>query len=369
MVISWPKRIRDQRGLRSQFIHVTDITPTLLDIAGIAAPEQVNGIAQTPMNGVSFAATFDDAKAPERHTQQYFEMLGNRGMYKEGWLASCRLPRVPWKFGPEMLETFAPGVWDPDQDPCELYNLDADYAQADDLAAKYPEKLAELKTLFWAEAEKNHVTPLLASAAMAWGIRPPEERMKFTYYPGTENIASGMIPRFYNRSYTISADLDVHRNTCFVWWCFGTDGVIIANGSFLGGFSLYVQGGRLRHTYSFQGLKIDTLVADEPLPTGKVNVRYQFTADVPGQMATGGTGRLFVNGSQVAEGHIEHTVPLRFSGYAGMDIGRDNGLPVSPNYYYYLRAPFPFAGKIEKVDVFLEPAPFVPLTRAAAPRP
>jgi arylsulfatase len=358
MVISWPKRIKDKHGLRSQFIHVTDITPTILEVTGIRAPAQVNGIAQMPMHGVSFVPTFDDTKAPERHTQQYFEMFGNRAMYKDGWLASCRLPRVPWKMDPETVAKFAPGVWDPDQDPCELYDLDTDFSQADDLAAKYPEKLEELKSLFWAEAEKYNVTPLLGGLAIAWGLQSPETgRTVFRYSQGTENIAPGMIPSIYNRSYAISADLDIERNTCLVWWCVGTDGVIVANASFLGGFSLYVQGGRLRHTYSFQGLKIDTIAAPKPLPTGKVNVRYEFTADTPGKMATGGVSRLFVNDEQVAEGRIEHSVPLRFSGYAGMDIGRDNGLPVSPSYYYYWKAPFPFAGKIEKVEITLQPRP------------
>ncbi len=356
MVISWPKRIKDKHGLRSQFVHVTDITPTLLEVVGIPAPEEVDGIAQMPMHGVSLVPTFDDANAPELHTQQYFEMLGNRAMYKDGWLASCRLPRIPWKLDLDTVARFAPGVWDPDQDPCELYNLDDDFSQADDLAAKHPQKLEELKALFWAEAEEYNVTPLLGGLAVAWGLRPPDAgRTVFRYSQGTENIAPGMIPNIYNRSYAISADLDIERNTCLVWWCVGTDGVIVANGSFLGGFSLYVQGGKLRHTYSFQGLKIDTIAAPKPLPTGKVNVRYEFTADTPGKMATGGIGRLFVNGAQVAEGRIEHTVPLRFSGYAGMDIGRDNGLPVSPNYYYYWKSPFPFAGNIEKVEITLQP--------------
>ena len=131
--------------------------------------------------------------------------------------------------------------------------------------------------------------------------------------------------------------------------CYGADGVIVANASFLGGFSLYVQGGKLRYTYSFLGLKVDDLIASERMPTGKVQVRYEFTADKPGEMATGGTHRLFVAGKQVAEGKLEHTVPVRFSGHAGLDIGRDNGLPVSPNKIYYLRAPFPFEGTIEQV--------------------
>jgi arylsulfatase len=158
-----------------------------------------------------------------------------------------------------------------------------------------------------------------------------------------------MIPQVYNRSFSITAEVEIARNWCVFSLCYGAEGVIVANASFLGGFSLYVQGGKLRYTYSFVGVEASDLVASERIPTGKVQVRYEFTADEPGKMATGGTHRLFVDGQQVAEGKLEHTVPLRFSGYAGLDIGRDNGLPVSPNKIYYLRAPFPFEGTIEQV--------------------
>ena len=141
MVIRWPKRITDKGGVRSQFTHCTDIAPTILEATGLPAPKQVNGVPQMPMHGVSFAFTFDDAKAPSRHTQQYFEILGNRAMYKDGWLASWRLDRIPWKIDPETLKRFAPGKWNPDQDKCELYNLDEDFSQADNVADKYPEKV------------------------------------------------------------------------------------------------------------------------------------------------------------------------------------------------------------------------------------
>jgi len=355
MVISWPARIKDKGALRSQFTHVTDIAPTILDIAGIPAPREVNGIEQMPMHGVSFASTLTDVKAPERHTQQYFEMLGNRAMYKDGWLASCRVGRLPWLLGPDATAPLAPGVWNPDNDKCELYKLDNDYSQADDLAAKEPQKLQELKDLFWTEAQRYQVLPMLGGLAAAFRIRPPESgRTTFTYHAGVENISPGSIPDIYNRSYAISADLDIERNTCAIWWCVGTDGVIVADGSFLGGFSLYVQGGRLHYTYSFLGVKVDTIAASDPLPTGKVNVRYEFTADKAGEMATGGSGKLFVNGTQVAQGKYEHTVPFRYTLYAGMDIGRDNGLPVSPGYYYYFKSPFPFQGKIDKVTFELK---------------
>src|SRR5438046_5624458 len=146
MVITWPKRIKDKGGLRSQFTHCTDIAPTILEATGLPEPKEVNGVAQMPMQGVSFLSTFDDPNAPARHTQQYFEILGNRAMYKDGWLVCWRLDRIPWKIDPETLGRFAPGKWNPDQDKCELYNLDEDFSQADDVADKYPDKVRELRS-------------------------------------------------------------------------------------------------------------------------------------------------------------------------------------------------------------------------------
>src|SRR6478609_4849057 len=143
IVIRWPKRITDKGGVRSQFTHCTDVAPTILEVAGLPEPTQVNGVPQMPMHGVSFAFTFDDAKAPSRHTQQYFEILGNRAMYKDGWIACWRLDRIPWKIDPETLKRFAPGKWNPDNDKCELYNLDEDFSQADNVADKYPDKVRE----------------------------------------------------------------------------------------------------------------------------------------------------------------------------------------------------------------------------------
>lgn len=347
MVVSWPKRIADKGGLRSQFTHAIDVTPTILEAAGLPAPDTVSGVAQMPMHGTSFAYTFADAKAPERHTQQYFEMLGNRAMYKDGWMWSCRVPRIPWELDASTMARLAPGTWKPEEEPCELYDLANDYSQSENLAAQHPEKMRELDALFWSEAAKYQVLPLLGGLENVWSP-PPRVHERFTFHPGLQNLPQGVIPRIFNRSFSITADIEVPSSWCLLWVCDG-DGVIVANGSFLGGFSLYVEGRRLRYTYSFLGLKIDDLVADEELAAGKVQVRYEFVADEPGKLATGGTQRLFVAGRQVAEGKLEHTVPLRFSGYAGLDIGRDNGLPVSPGKVYYLRAPFAFPGSIEKV--------------------
>jgi arylsulfatase A-like enzyme len=356
MVVAWPKRIADRGGLRSQFTHAIDLAPTILELAGIPQPDVVDGVAQTPMQGTSFAYTFTDAAAPERHTQQYFEIIGNRAMYKDGWMWSCRIQRIPWKFDPETIAHFAPGVWNPDTDPCELYDLTRDFSQANDVAAQNPEKMRELEALFWSEAEANQVLPLFGGIAFVWGMRPESDSAprQVTFQPGVQNVQPGMIPPIYNRSFSITADLDVPRNWCLFSLCTGADGVIVANGSFLGGFSLYVEGGVPRYTYSFLGLKVDDLAGSEKLSEGKRTLRYEFKADAPGKLATGGTQRLLVDGKVVAEGKLEHTVPLRFSAYAGLDIGRDNGLPVSPGKIYYLRAPFAYEGTIRKVVFDIE---------------
>jgi arylsulfatase len=346
MVVSWPNRIKDKGTVRSQFTHVIDVMPTILEVTGITAPRQVDGIEQMPMHGVSFAYTFDDASAKSRHTQQYFEIFGNRAMYKDGWIACARLDRIPWQLDPKTLEKFLPGKWNPDNDKWELYKLDEDFSESTDLAAKYPDKVRELRELFWQDAAKYHVTPLLGGFAEFFGIKPhTQERTKFTFYPGTENIGAGMLPGIYNRSFTISADLDIPAS--------GAEGVIVAESDVMGGFSLYVQDGKLRYTYSFLGIKVETLTAATGMPSGKARVRYEFTADKPGQMATGGRGRLFINDQQVGENHMEQSVPIRFTTYAGMDIGKDNGEPVSPSYRE--KSPFAFTGKIAKVVFDIAP--------------
>jgi arylsulfatase len=355
MVISWPKRIKDKGGVRTQFTHCTDVAQTILEAAGLPEPKQVNGVAQMPMHGVSFLFTFDDAKAPSRHTQQYFEILGNRAMYKDGWLACWRLDRIPWTIDPETLSRFAPGKWNPDNDQCELYNLDEDFSQADDVAAKYPDKVHELTALFWAEAEKYQVLPLLGEMATVWGFpKGLPDQTKFTYYNGTENISSGMIPPIYNRSYSISADLN-NPGRSGLGLRPGIAGVIVAESSFLGGFSLYVENGHLKHTYSLLGLKLDTISSRDALPTGKVNVRYEFTADKPGEFGTGGTSRLFINGKQQAEAKMEHSVPFRFASYAGMDIGTDQRASCRPEIRICESTPEIFQGHDRKSRIRSRP--------------
>ena len=210
MVIHWPARITGLGGLRSHFTHVIDVGPTILELTGIPAPTHVDGIGQEPFHGLTFADSLADAAAPERHTQQYFETIGNRAMYKDGWWLAMRTPRIPWVVTPDALRPYAPGVWDPDGDPAELYYLPDDFTQARNLAADHPGKVAELKELFWTEAEKYKVLPLLATLSAFFGILPPlPDAVPVEYRGDVQNILPGMIPRIYNHSYAISADLIV----------------------------------------------------------------------------------------------------------------------------------------------------------------
>ncbi|MGZ4786040.1 MAG: sulfatase-like hydrolase/transferase, partial [Acidimicrobiales bacterium] len=345
LVVHWPEHVTDEGGLRSQFTHIIDLAPTILDIAGIPVPDTVDGIEQEPMHGTTFVTSMTDADAPEHRTQQYFETIGNRAMYKDGWWLAVKTDRIPWVLTPEAIAPYAPGTWDPDRDPVELYDLPDDFSQANDLAAEHPDKVAELKELFWQEAERYRVLPLLATLSTFFGMLPPiPEDTTFEFRGDVQNVMSGMIPRIYNRSYSITAELVVPDG--------GAEGVIVAEADHLGGFTLYVKDGKLTHTYSMMGVFIFRQVAEENLPSGDVTVRMEFAAD-GATPATGGEVTLYIDDRPVGKGRMDHTVPVRFSGYAGMDIGRDNGGVVDPSYE--ADKPFAFTGTVKKVVFDLKP--------------
>ncbi len=334
-------------ALRTQFTHCIDVAPTVLEAVGIPEPKTVDGIGQEPMDGTSFLDTFGDAQAAERHTVQYFEMFGSRAMYKDGWWACTKLDKAPWDFSPETIKRFAPGVYDPDKDVWELYYLPDDFSQARDLAARHPDKLAELKELWWAEAERNRALPLLGGMSIFFGLLPPLPTItRYTFAGDVQNVQRGMVPRVYGRSYAIEADLEVPDG--------GAEGVIVANADFIGGFALWIDSqGMLHHTYSFLGVETYKQVSTEKIPAGPVTVKMLFDADKP-QPGTGGTVTLWVNGQLTGEGKMPHTVPVAFSSYAGMDIGRDNGLVV--DLAYEDKAPYAFTGTVKKVVFDLKPA-------------
>jgi arylsulfatase A-like enzyme/uncharacterized membrane protein len=348
MVVSWPARIKASGELRTHFTHCIDIGPTILEAAGIPEPTHVDGIEQEPMDGTSFLHTFDDPNAEERHTVQYFEMLGSRGMYKDGWWASARLDKAPWDFSPETIRQWGPGSgWDPDQDPWQLYYLPDDFSQAKDLAAEHPDKLKELQDLWWQEAERNRVLPLLGGICPFFGILPPLPSVTRLAFAGdVQNVLPSLTPRIAGRSYAIEAELVVPAE--------GAEGVIVANADFIGGYGLWVDGkGLLHHTYSLLGVEMYKQVSTTPIPTGDVNVKMLFeTAETkPG---SGGKVTLWANGEQIGEGELPRTVPVFFSGDAGMDVGRDNGLVVDRDYED--KAPYPFTGTVKRVVFDLKPA-------------
>jgi arylsulfatase len=348
MAVAWPAQIKPDHTVRSQFTHCIDIGPTVLEAAGLPEPSHVDGIEQEPMDGTSFLYTFAAPAAVERHTAQYFEMFGGRAMYKDGWWAASRPDRIPWDFSPQTIARFGPDSdWEPDRDaPWELYDLSSDFSQAHDIAAEHPDKVAELQRLWWSEAERNRVLPLMGGLSLMYGILPPLPTVsRFEFRGDVQNVQRGMIPRIFGRFYSIGADLHVPEG--------GAEGVIVACADFIGGFGLWVDaGGLLHHTYSFLGVETFKQVAGEKLPAGEVNVRMLFDSDQPAP-GSGGRVTLYVNERPVGSGVMPRTVPLAFTSYAGMDIGRDNGLVVDLDYED--RAPYAFTGTVKKVTFDLTP--------------
>jgi arylsulfatase len=286
------------------------------DWSSIPGSTNVDGIAQEPMDGTSFAYTLDDASAPERHTVQYFEMYGSRAIHKDGWWAGAKLDKLPWDFTPATLKRFAPGgEWDPEQDPWQLYYLPDDFSQAHDLAAERPDKLEELKALWWEEAAKHRVLPVLGGFSVFFGMLPPmPTRTRFEFAGDVQNVQTPVIPRIVGRSYAIEGNVHVPDS--------GAEGVIVAYADFIGGFALWVDGdGRLNHTYQYLGIDTYKQVSTEPIPTGDVTVKMLFEIDEP-RPGAGGRVTLWANDRQIGEGRLDKTISLIFSTYASMDMGR-----------------------------------------------
>jgi arylsulfatase len=274
-------------------------------------------------------------------------MYGSRAIYKDGWWACAKLDKLPWDFTPETLKRFAPGgTWGPEQDRWELYYLPDDFSQAHDLAAEQPEKLAELKEVFWQEAERNRALPLLAGFAVFFGMLPPMPTVtRFPFAGDVQNVQTTVIPRIIGRSYAIEAKIAVPEG--------GAEGVVVAFADFIGGFSLWVDDkGLLNHTYQFLGVDTYKQTSTEPIPTGDVTVKMLFEADEPVPGSPGNV-TLWANGRQIGEGRLEHTISLIFTTYAGMDIGRDNGGVV--DLAYEDKAPYAFTGTVKEVVFDLKP--------------
>lgn len=336
MVVSWPKGIKAKNEIRSQFGHVIDVAPTILQAAGLPEPKVVNGTKQIPMEGTSLLYSFDDGNAKDRHTTQYFEIAGNRAIYHDGWFART-IHKAPWE--PKPRHIMQEDVW-------ELFEVRSDFSLANDLAAKNPKKLAELQALFMKEAEKYHVLPIddrfferLNGAAVG---RPDlmGARTSLTLAEGMTGMMEAVFINVKNKSKTITAEIEVPQVQA--------NGTIIAQGGRFGGWSLYVKDGVPAYDYNFLGLQRTSIVASKPLAPGKATLRYEFAYDGGGP-GKGGVGTIFVNDEKVAEGRIPNTQAGIFSADETADVGIDLGTPVVEAIGSEAKSKF--TGRIPKLKV------------------
>jgi arylsulfatase len=349
LVINWPKRIKNGGEIRSQFHHVIDIVPTILEATGIQAPLVLNGVPQKPIEGVSMLYTFNDAQVPTKRATQYFEMTANRAIYHDGWIATTTPARLPW-------ETLGK-VPDPDDYNWELYNLSDDFSQAKNVAKENPEKLRDLQSRFLIEAVKFNVLPLDSSFADRAdpATRPNILRGQtdFTYYPGMIRIPEANSPDVHNKSFHVTASVDIPEG--------GADGVLVTQGGRFGGWSLVVIDGKPMFAYAYtnqdgatypkQNADKTRIAGNEKLAPGKHTIAFDFKYD-GGGLGKGGLGTLLVDGEKVAEARIERTSPVgKFTLDESFDVGQDTGTPVIDDYD--AKMPFKFTGKIGEVEIKL----------------
>ena len=339
MVLHWPDRFKGNGEVRSQFHHVIDVAPTVLEAAGLPEPKMVNGVTQYPMDGVSMLYTIDDATAKDRRTTQYFEMFGNRGIYHNGWVA-CTRHSIPWILGS------APPL---EEDVWELYNIDEDFSEANNLAETNPEKLKELQEVFKQEAIKNHVFPIddrrseRFNPAIAGRPDLLGPRKTLTVYEGMVGIAENAFINVKNTNYTITADVEIPKA--------GANGVIIAQAGKFGGWTLYMKNGKLQHEYNYFGVENTRVTSSTAVSPGAHILKYEFVFD-GGKPGAGGTSILYVDDKKVGEGKIPKTQPFVFSADEGVDVGMDGETNVSNDYKEGDNA---FTGKIQQVKVEVPP--------------
>lgn len=336
MVISWPKGIAAKGELRSQFHHVIDIAPTLLDVVGLPQPASVNGVTQKPIEGVSMKYSFANAKAPSMRTTQYFEMFANRAIYHDGWIACTTPVGAPWDPNTPTADVITGYRW-------ELYNVAKDFSQADDLAAKMPDKLKDMQLLFYTEAARYDVLPLDNSRVerIDPAIRPSltRGRKSFTYTEGMTRVPEGASPDIKNKSWSITAEVETKADTT---------GMIITNGGLFGGWALYLEKGKPVFHFNFVDVVHYQVAGQDAIATGKHTIKMDFAYD-GGGIGKGGNVTLSVDGKEVAKGRVEKSIPFRITLDESLDVGEDTGTPVNLTY----DVPFKFTGKIEKVTIEL----------------
>ena len=334
-IVHWPDGIKAKGEIRNQFAHIIDVAATVLETAGLPEPTFVHGVQQVPLEGVSMAYSFDAADAPERHETQYFEMFGNRGIYHKGWTAVTK-HKTPWLMSGEKLLAFDDDVW-------ELYDTTQDWSQARDLAKEHPDKLHELQRLWMIEAARHNVLPLDDRGAERFipelaGRPTLVHGNRQLLYGGMGRLTESSIVNLKNKSHAVTAELDVPED--------GAQGVIIAQGGSIGGWSLYVKDGHPRYCYNLLGVQRFYVGSEKHLSPGTHQVRMEFAYDGPG-MGKGGIATLFVDGEMVGEGNVAATAAMVFSADDTCDIGRENGAFVAEDY----PEPNDFTGEVNWVEI------------------
>jgi arylsulfatase A-like enzyme len=341
LVLSWPKGITDRGGLRSQFHHCIDLAPTILEVAGIPEPREVNGVPQKLIEGISMAYTFADKDAPGRRVTQYFEMLGNRAIYHDGWIAGCLHGRLPW---------LTSGGASFDKDSWELYNIEEDFSQANDLAAKEPQKLRELQDRFMAEAAKYNVLPLDDRFAQRAdpNLHPSHIRGKtqFVYAPGTIRLGERSAPNTKNVHHTLAAEVEIPQGSA--------EGVLVCCGGISGGFSLFIKDGKLHWEHNYYNEVHYRASSTDTIPPGHHVVSAEVKVDKQGKFGTGGAVTLRLDKKKIGEGRFEQQVAGYFTVNETFDVGCDTVSPVSDLY----QSPFAFTGTILRVMVDITEASF-----------
>jgi arylsulfatase len=334
-IVHWPKGIMEKGGLRSQFCHVIDVAPTILEAAGLPEPVSVNGVQQSPMEGTSMAYSFNEAAAPERHDLQYFEMIGNRGIYYKGWSAVTK-HRTPWLTTGQMA-AFDDDIW-------ELYDGSKDFSQAKDLSKEMPDMLHKLQRLWLIEATKYNVLPLddrgIERLLPDIAGRPTLVRGNSQlFFPGMGRLSENSVINIKNKSFSVTAEIELAGKPA--------SGVIIAQGGRFGGWSVYAKDGIAKFTYNVLGIHEFPIEATEPIPQGRHQVRMEFDYD-GGGLAKGGSVTLYYDGKEVGKGRVAATQPMVFSADETTDIGYESGTPVSPDYSTKTSK---FTGKIHWVQL------------------
>ncbi|MDP8887428.1 MAG: arylsulfatase [Thermoproteota archaeon] len=333
LIVHWPKGIRDRGKIRTQFHHSADIVPTIFEAVGVDPPAEIGGYAQAPLEGVSMLYSFNDAIAPSRKQIQYFEMLGNRAIWRNGWKAVTYHGRLPWE---------NKSRWSFDEDKWELYNVEEDFSECKDLADKHPEKLRQLVELWWAEAGKYNVLPLddRFSERVVARNEIDKEKKSYTFYPGTVRVPENSAPHFKNRSYSINAEVEIPKA--------GAEGPICAIGGIGSGWSLYIKDKKLMYCYNYLG-KYYYLKSKDHVPTGRVKLGFEFEKTGKEKFGAGGIARLYINGNKAGELKIPRTVRFVYSMGESFDIGRDSGTAVTPEYKHHAE----FTGTIKKIVIDL----------------